>query len=236
MVGVLVLVDQDVPETPPVVLCDLRKGLQHSDCLTDEVVEVQCVGRAQAPLVLAVDLGDDAGQLLAGLRRLRRRLLGADQLVLVIRDAVGQQPRRVPLGVQAHVLADHHQQPARVVGVVDREVRVEPGQQRCLVTQDSHTRRVECRDPHRPSTRSNQVDHPLTHLGGCLVGERDGQHLADTDLSGGEQVGDPASQHSGLTRTRSRDDQQWRALVQHGLALLRVEAVEEFVGLGGYGR
>ncbi len=107
VVGVLVLVDQDVTEPPAVVLGDLRKGLQHSDCLADEVVEVQRVGGAQPTLVLAVHLGDDAGELLLRLRRLGRRLLGPDQLVLEVRDAVGQQPRRVPLGVQAHVLADH---------------------------------------------------------------------------------------------------------------------------------
>ena len=112
VVGVLVLVDEDVPEAPPVVLRDLRKGLQHSDCLADEVVEVQRVGCAQAPLVFTEDLGDDAGELLLGLGRLGRGLLRPDQFVLEVGDPVGQQPRRVPLGVQPHVLADHQQQTA----------------------------------------------------------------------------------------------------------------------------
>ena len=230
MVGVLVLVDQDVPEPPPVVLGDLRKGLQHSDCLADEVVEVQRVGRAQPALVLAEDLGDDAGQLLLGLRRLGRGLLGADQLVLEVRDPVGQQPRRVPLGVQAHVLADHQQQPARVVGVVDREVGVQPRQQRRLVAQDAHAGRVERRHPHRPGPRADQLHHPLAHLGGRLVGERDGQHLPDADVAGGQQVGDPPGQHGRLARPRAGDDEQRRALMQHRLALLGVEPFEKLVG------
>ena len=234
VVGVLVLVDQDVPEPPAVVLGDLREGLQHRDRLADQVVEVQRVGRPQPALVLGVDLGDDAGQLVAGLRRLGRRLLRADQLVLQVGDGVGQQPRRVPLGVEPHVLGDHHQQAARVVGVVDREVGVQPRQQRRLVAQDPHAGRVERRHPHGPwRAGPMRCDHALAHLRGGLVGERDGQHLADADVTGGQQVGDAAGQHRRLARARARHDQQRGALVQHRLALLGVEAVEELVGLGG---
>ncbi len=169
----------------------------------------------------------------SGLRRLGGRLLGTDQLVLVVGDAVGEQPRRVPLGVQPHVLADHQQQPSRVVGVVDREVRVEPGQQRGLVAQDPHAGGVERRHPHRSGPRADQRDHAFAHLGGGLVGERDGQHLPDADLAGGQQVGDPAGQHRRLARPRPGDDEQRRTLVQHRLTLLGVEPVEELVGLGG---
>ena len=93
VVGVLVLVDEDVPEATPVVLRDLRERLQHGHRLADQVVEVQRVGRAQTALVFGVDLGDDAGQILRRLGSLGRGLLGSDQLVLQIRDAVGQQPR-----------------------------------------------------------------------------------------------------------------------------------------------
>ena len=60
MIGVLILINKDVPEPAPVVLGDLRKGLQRSYCLTDQIVEVQGIGGAQPALVLAVDLGDDA--------------------------------------------------------------------------------------------------------------------------------------------------------------------------------
>ena len=76
--------------------------------------------------------------------------------------------------------------------------------------------------------RAHQLHHPLAHLGGGLVGERDGQHLPDADLAGGQQVGDAAGQHRRLTGARAGHDQQRRTLVQHRLALLRVEAVQEF--------
>ena len=232
VVGVLVLVDHDVPEPPAVVLRDLREVLQHRDGLADEVVEVQRVGRTQPPLVLAEDGGDGAGQLVGARLQRRDGALGGDELVLEVGDRVGQQARRVPLDVQAHVLADHQQQAARVVGVVDGEVRVQPRQQRGLVAQDAHTGGVERRDPHVAGPRADQGHDPLAHLGGGLVGERDGQDLAGTDVAGGQQVGDPAGQHGGLARAGAGHDEQRRTLVQHRLPLLRVETIEEFGRVG----
>ena len=55
----------------------------------------------------------------------------------------------------------------------------------------------------------------------------------DADVAGGQQVGDPPGQHRRLAGPGAGDDQQRRALVQHGLALLRVEAVEEVLLLLG---
>jgi hypothetical protein len=51
VVGVLVLVDQHVPEPPPIVLGDVRESLEHVDRRHDEVVEVQGVGLTQAALI-----------------------------------------------------------------------------------------------------------------------------------------------------------------------------------------
>jgi hypothetical protein len=57
VVGVLVLVHQHVPEPPPVVLRDVRKGLQDVHRRHDQVVEVQGVRLPQPPLVAGVSLG-----------------------------------------------------------------------------------------------------------------------------------------------------------------------------------
>ena len=150
MVGVLILVDQDVPEPSTVVLGDLREGLQHRDRLADQVVEVQRVGHPQPLLVFGVDGGHRARQVvgMVVVGQVGHRLLRVDQLVLQVGDGVGQQPRRVPLDVEAHVLADHLQQTPRIVGVVDREVGVEARDQRRLVAQDPHAGRVKRRHPH----------------------------------------------------------------------------------------
>ena len=84
MVGVLVLVDQDVPEPPTVVVGDLRKGLQHRNRLADQVVEVQRVGHPQPLLVFAVDGGDRAGQIIGLVRQGGHGLLRVDQLIFQV--------------------------------------------------------------------------------------------------------------------------------------------------------
>ena len=56
-----------------------------------------------------------------------------------------------------------------------------------------------------------QLVDALAHLGGGLVGERDGQDLAGPRVPGGEQVGDAAGEHAGLARAGAGDDQQRRA-------------------------
>jgi hypothetical protein len=87
VVGVLVLVDQHVPEAPPVVLGDVRERLQQLDRLHDQVVEVEGVRLRQAVLVDAVHLGDAALEVVG---RAAGRCLVVDQLVLEVRDLHGQ--------------------------------------------------------------------------------------------------------------------------------------------------
>ena len=227
VIGVLVLVDQNVAEAPPVVLGDLGMTLQHPDRLADQIVEVQGIGPTQPALVFGVDLGHHFGEVVAaGLQR-GDRLLGSDQFVFQVGDRGGQQPRGVALDVDPHVAADHQQQPAGVVGVVDGEIGVQPGQQRGLVAQDPHAGGVERRHPHVAGSRTDQMGHPLAHLGGRFVGEGDGQDLTGPDVAGGEQVGDPPGEHRRLSRTRAGDDQQRCTRVQHRLPLLGVQTVEQ---------
>ena len=119
VVRVLVLVDEDVAEPAPVVLGDVRQPLQQRDRLHDQVVEVEGVRRAQPRLVERVDLGDAALVLVRGPLG---GLLGAEQLVLEVRDLRGQPAGGELLGVELQVAGDEPDEPARVVGVVDREL------------------------------------------------------------------------------------------------------------------
>ncbi|CPU22043.1 Uncharacterised protein [Mycobacteroides abscessus] len=117
VVGVLVLVNQDVPEFAAIELRDLRELLQHGHGLADQIVEVQGVGGAQPALVLAVHVGHDLRKIPAQLPILAaggevgHRLFGRDELVLQIGDRGGEQPWRIALDVQAHIATDHLQQP-----------------------------------------------------------------------------------------------------------------------------
>ena len=123
MVGVLVLVDEDVAEPAPVVLGDLREGLQDVDRRHDQVVEVQRVGLPQPPLVAGVGLGEHP-LVVRALGHPRGKGLLVDELVLEVGHLVAERPRRVALGVEVEVAHDHRHQPLAVGGVVDRERRL----------------------------------------------------------------------------------------------------------------
>ena len=59
VVGVLVLVDQDLAEPAPVVLGDVREAGHEGHRVTDDVVEVDGLGAGQPLLVGGVDVGQD---------------------------------------------------------------------------------------------------------------------------------------------------------------------------------
>ena len=223
VVGVLVLVDEDVTEPAPVVLGHVGEDLQHVDRRHDQVVEVERVGLAQPALVERVGLGQ---------RLLDVRLgppgegLVVDQLVLEVADLHREGPRVVALRVEVELPAHQGHQPLRVGRVVDREARRQPDVLG-LAPQDPHARRVEGADPHDPGAVADQGGDPLLHLAGGLVGEGDRQDRAGVRVPRREQVGDPVGQHPGLARPRAGDDQQRRALVGHRRALLRVEPLQQ---------
>ena len=208
MVGVLVFVDQDVPESASVVLRDLRMSLQHTDRLADQIVEVEGVRGAQALLILPVDLGDRLRGRFAALLGGRGRTVRIHQFVLEVGYRDPDPSGAELLGVEVQVAHDHAEQPARVVRIVDREIGVHPGQQRRLGAQDSHAGGVKSADPHPQRARTDQIDHSFAHLGGGFVGEGDREYLAGTDVALGEQVRDPAGEHRGLARPGAGDDQQ----------------------------
>ena len=58
VVGVLVFVDEDVPEAAAVGVGERREGPEHVDRLGDQVIEVHGVGLAQPLRVALEDLGD----------------------------------------------------------------------------------------------------------------------------------------------------------------------------------
>jgi hypothetical protein len=82
-VGVLVLIDQDVPETPVVVLGNVWEGLKDVDRGHYQVVEVHRIGLTQTGLVHPVGLGHHA-LMMAGFTESGRIGLLVDQLVLEV--------------------------------------------------------------------------------------------------------------------------------------------------------
>ena len=226
VVGVLVFVDQHVPEPAPVDLPHLGVGPEELDGRHDQVVEVEGVRLPQALLILLV--GRDVGllEVVAGILLGR---LDVAQLVLLVADPVEHLAGLVVARVQVEVAEDQLHQPLLVLGVVDREVGLQADFVD-LLAEDPHAGAVERGDPHDPGTLADQGLDALLHLGGGLVGEGDRQNAAGVGPALGDQPRDPPGQHPGLARPRARDDQEGRPLVLHGRLLRLVEPVEELLG------
>ncbi len=226
-VRVLVLVHQHVPERAAVAVAHVGEELEQVHAAEQQVVEVHRVRGVQARLVQVVHVG---GGLLEEAPHLQPIGLGVQERVLRLRDLVADPARREALRVDVELLDAVLDQPQRVLLVVDREpARVaEP-----LGVRAKHARagRVERHHPHRPRPASHEPLHPLAHLLGGLVGERDREDLARGSLARSHQVRDPVRQHARLARAGASQDQQGPLAVQDGLALRLVQPLKQ--GLGG---
>jgi hypothetical protein len=69
--------------------------------------------------------------------------------------------------------------------------------------------------------------HALAHLLRGLVGEGDGQQLARARATGLHQPRDAVRQDARLARAGAGEDQQRAVTVRDGLALRRVEALQQ---------
>ena len=231
MVGVLVLVHEDVAELAAVVVRDFGELLEQEDGAANQVVKVEGVGGAQTLRVDGVDLRD--GLLVRVIARHAGCVrFGADQLVFQRGDAVTRGLGGELLGVQVELFNDEAQQALRVGRIVNGEGGLQT-QRGGLTTQHAHAEAVESRNPHVLGARADQRLNTFTHFGGSLVGECDGEDLAGGRAVGCEQVGDAVGEHAGLAGAGARDDEQGRAGVQHGFFLAFVEPGGEGGGVHG---
>ena len=241
VVGVLVLVDEDVAELVPVVFGDHRAAAQQFDGAHDQVVEVHGVRHGEPVLVFGVDdrvqllhVAEPA-ELVALLARLVVGRIGVQllppplQVVLVIGDARQDGAGRVAFEVDVQIGADELDQALAVGGVVDGESGFQ-SDLLAVAPQDAHAGGVEGGHPHALGHRPDQPGQAFAHLGGGLVGERDGQDLAGPGAELGEDPGDAARQHAGFAGARAGADEQRLPAVLHGLGLLRVQVADEIVG------
>ena len=223
VVGVLILVDHDVPETATVVLGNIREELKQGNRAGDQVIEVEGIRALQTSLILAVRLGECLLHLIRGASGV---CLVIDELVLEVRHLGQEAARGEPLGVEIKIANDHGHQSQGILLVVDREAAGD-AEARGFGTQDAHAGTVEGRDPHRLGPRPDQLGYSLLHLAGGLVREGDGQDLARLRITGGEQMSHATREHASLARTGARHDQQRGAAMLDGSTLGVVEIVNE---------
>ncbi len=145
---------------------------------------------------------------------------------LAVAHPVEQRAWRELLRVEVLVSGDQCHQPLRVGVVVDRE-GLPVAERVDLGPQDAHACGVEGGDPHHPRPVAHQFDDPGAHLGGRLVGERDGQDRARVHFAFPHQVGDPSRQDAGLARTCAGDHEHRATGVHHRRSLRLVQAVHQ---------
>ena len=225
LVGVLVLVDEDVLEALPVVLEHVGVVSEQAHGVDEQVVEVHRACLLETCLVLAVDVGLLA---LEDVRRRARRADRVDQLVLPEADPSVNPARAEPLGVEVQVTDDVAREAHGIGLVVDRELpRV--AEPIGVGAQDAHACGVERADPHAADHRANEGAHALAHLVRGLVGERDGEDSGRVHPLV-DQVSDAVGQDSGLAGAGARHHEQRPFGVDNGVELVRVQPVGREIG------
>jgi hypothetical protein len=219
VVGVLVLVDQHVREAALVVGADAGVALQQLHRQHQEVVEVHPAGGQQPVLVAAVQLDQvrvaEGGGLV--LQRVR-----PEQAVLRVGDPTEHRLLGEPLRVELEVVVAGAQHPQLVGLVEDREVApVAEGVR--VAAQDPHARGVEGAGPEPAGGRPDEGDQPVAHLPRGLVRERDRDDPLGPHAPHLHEVRDAVGEHPGLAAARAGEHEERTALVQHRLALGRVE-------------
>ena len=186
VIGVLILVHQDIAEFSLIMGPDGLVLLQKLHRQIDDVVKIDGVVLLQPGLIAAVALGDLGHADVVLLLGLGRALLGGDHADLLPGDDGQHQLRREGLVIQSHVLDDILHHLLGVGGVVDGEA---PGVAQVLnvgnggivvgvlivLPQDPA---AGCMEGHGPDARASLAQHPhepLLQLTGGLVCKRDGQ-------------------------------------------------------------
>ena len=102
-----------------------------------------------------------------------------------------------------------------------------------VLAQDPHARRVEGGDERRlePDRQEERLD-PAGHLTRRLVGEGDGQQVARRDTALAGEPGDPVGDDARLAAPGAGQDEERPVTGGDGLALRRVQIVEEALELG----
>ena len=232
VVGVLVLVDEDVPVAGGVLLADPVVLAEQRDGLQQQVVEVERVGLGQDLLVPLVAFDQLRHAVPVGLgAQLLRRL----HPVLPLADLPDQVPGGDRVSVVVQFLDGQTGCLDLVGGVVDDVAGCDPDM-RAVGAQDAGAEGVVGRQQGGRPAGADQVGEPLAHLVGRLVGEGDAEDVFGLHDAAADEPGDAVADHAGLPGAWAGEDEQGPARVAHGGLLFVVEAGEQRLGRVAGGR
>ena len=145
VVRVLIFVDEDVAESPVVVLGNGPILFEKLNGAHDEIIEIEGVRFAQALLIVAVDVCNGLRNWIVwcDLRVFTRR----DEVVLEVRNTRLKHFGAEPFGVDVLGTCNHGDETVGVLLVVNGE-RGAQARRLVLLTQNAHARGVESEYPH----------------------------------------------------------------------------------------
>ena len=209
IVGVLVLIDEDVLEDVLIVMERARVLVEEEAEIGQQVVKIHRVSRLETQLVELIDIGHavhafDAVLLVD---------IGSEGIGLVVDEGIlrsgdlSEDDRGfVYLFIQLFLLADGLDQGLGVGRVVDREI-ARVAETLRLIAEDAGTDRMEGTHPQVAGVLGTyEGADTLFHLPCSLVGKSEGQNIMRRNALV-EQVSNLIREHAGLARPGTRDDE-----------------------------
>ncbi len=223
-VGVLVLVDQHVAEALVIDREHVRVLAENPDRLQQEIAEIGGVQDLQPVLIGGVKLfALTVGKQCA---IARRHVLRRQAAVLPAVDGPGEAARRPALLVDIFGRQDLLDEADLVVGIEDREARLQP----CefgMAAQDLRADRMERAEPRHAFRRiADKRRDAVLHLARGLVGEGHGQDFGRPGFTGRQNMRDARGQDSRLAGARAGEDEQGAVERLHRVALFGVQAFQ----------
>ena len=209
IVGVLILIDEDVLEDVLIVMERARILVEEQAEVGQQVVKIHRVSRLETKLVELIDIGHavhafDAVLLVD---------IGSEGIGLVVDEGIlrGRDLREddrgfVYLFVQLFLLADGLDQGLGIGRVVDREI-ARVAETLRLIAEDAGTDRMERAHPQVAGILgTDEGADTLFHFSGSLVGKSERQDIMRRNALV-EQVRNLIREHAGLARPCTRDDE-----------------------------
>ena len=234
VVGVLILVDEDVAELLLIAGQHLGRVAQQDVGLQQQVVEVHSAVALAALAVDVVDvaeLGDLRLPVLGGEGRIGEVGAGGHEAVFREGDARGQRIGLIAVVRKVQLADDGFQQVLAVGGFVDGE-RLRKADRLGVLAQDAREDRVEGSHADVAAAVSrHHLRDARAHLLGGLVGEGERQDVVGRHALL-DHVGDARCEHARLARAGAGDDERRGVVVDHGGVLRRVESLQDFRFVG----
>ncbi len=223
-IGVLILVHHDIFEPALIIGQHVRMPGEQRQAMQQQVAEI---GRVQGFQALLIGLIQRFAASIGEFERVRvRELVGRLAAIFPAVDHRGEHPRRPAFFVQSGGLNDLFEQPKLVVGVENREIRLQ-SDHFGVAAQDLRTDGMESAEPrHSLGRAAHQPPDPVLHLSGRLVSERYGQQLARPGPPCRQQMSKTGRKNAGFSRACARKHENRAVNCFDGFALLRIQAFE----------